>query len=82
MPGIPNPDLYVFLLAGPKQQIDTKLQELKIKQQLLINTSSSSNGWDPLPRSVLVGVYRLGKVGVHRLSMAGSLTGVKGNAAA
>ncbi|XP_040212536.1 MAPK regulated corepressor interacting protein 2 isoform X1 [Rana temporaria] len=38
--------------TGPKQQIDTKLQELKIKQQLLINTSSSSsNGWDPLPSS-------------------------------
>ncbi|XP_072273760.1 MAPK regulated corepressor interacting protein 2 isoform X2 [Pyxicephalus adspersus] len=30
--------------TGPKQQIDTKLQELKIKQQLL--TNNSSNGWD------------------------------------
>ncbi|CAI9560416.1 unnamed protein product [Staurois parvus] len=42
--------------TGPKQQVDTKLQELKIKQQPLINTSSSSsssssNGWDPLPSS-------------------------------
>ncbi|XP_056391502.1 MAPK regulated corepressor interacting protein 2 [Hyla sarda] len=35
--------------TGPKQQIDTKLQELKGKQQLVIPTSS--NGWDPLPSS-------------------------------
>ncbi|XP_068102850.1 MAPK regulated corepressor interacting protein 2 isoform X2 [Hyperolius riggenbachi] len=33
--------------TGPTQQIDTKLQELKIKQQLLINTSA--NAWDSLP---------------------------------
>ncbi|XP_073502047.1 MAPK regulated corepressor interacting protein 2 [Phyllobates terribilis] len=33
--------------TGPKQQIDTKLQELKSKQQLLIPTLP--NGWDPLP---------------------------------
>ncbi|KAM4698526.1 MAPK regulated corepressor interacting protein 2 [Rhinophrynus dorsalis] len=33
--------------TGPKQQIDTKLQELKNKQQLLIPTSPCS--WDPLP---------------------------------
>ncbi|KAG8452769.1 hypothetical protein GDO86_004528, partial [Hymenochirus boettgeri] len=33
--------------TGPKQQIDTKLQELKNKQQLLIPTSP--NGWDQLP---------------------------------
>ncbi|KAM4632130.1 MAPK regulated corepressor interacting protein 2 [Discoglossus pictus] len=33
--------------TGPKQQIDTKLQELKGKQQIVIPTSPSS--WDPLP---------------------------------
>ncbi|MEE6516954.1 hypothetical protein FKM82_026847 [Ascaphus truei] len=33
--------------TGPKQQIDTKLQELKGKQQPLTPTSPTS--WDPLP---------------------------------
>ncbi|NP_001079702.1 uncharacterized protein LOC379389 [Xenopus laevis] len=33
--------------TGPKQQIDSKLQELKNKQQLLI--PNTSNGWDSLP---------------------------------
>ncbi|XP_053328159.1 MAPK regulated corepressor interacting protein 2 [Spea bombifrons] len=33
--------------TGPKQQIDTKLQELKSKQQLLIPNTSSS--WEALP---------------------------------
>ncbi|KAM9305858.1 MAPK regulated corepressor interacting protein 2 [Gastrophryne carolinensis] len=37
--------------TGPKQQIDTKLQELKIKQQLQINTSVANGSWESLPSS-------------------------------